>query len=38
LVSKGTLRMYNEELDEKIEFFKKKENDLSENELNYKIG
>jgi len=30
--------MYNEELDEKIEFFKKKENDLSENELNYKIG
>ena len=30
--------MYNEELDEKIEFFKKKENDLNENELNYKIG
>lgn len=30
--------MYNEEFDEKIDFFKKKENDLSDNELNYKIG
>lgn len=30
--------MYNEEFDEKIDFFNKKENDLSENELNYKIG
>jgi hypothetical protein len=30
--------MYKEEFDEKIDFFTKKENNLTDNELNYKIG